>query len=172
MKVESTSNSVKIYYILFMVVLTVCILAGGLLASIAAIMYGALLSVQIVAFVYSLFKIKSTSMAVGVDRASNSVVMSKYDAYTKAYEERLKKPTAWIQLAALIYILVLFISQGFWLVAWLFIVYTVLLEILKYAIYLSIVENKTRWGAAAYIVNLQNFLNELPKDKKEVGSDV
>ena len=91
--------------------------------------------------------------------------ISVWDAYIKKYEGRYGHLYSWINLVVHLCILAMFMAAGIWFVVYIDIIYTVIGEAAGWRLYKTIRDNKIMWGAASFLVQIQEACKSLPTQK-------
>jgi len=83
--------------------------------------------------------------------------ISVWDTYIKRYEDRYRSLHSWINLAAHLSILAMFMAAEIWFVVYMDIICTAIGEAATWRLYKTIKNKKTIWGAAAFVHSVQEF---------------
>lgn len=170
-----TVGNNKILLVLFslatLAVMYVCLhVIGGTAALIALIVYAFLLGASIIGIVAQLFDPAVIGMNVGIsiENGKDTMKMEKYDEYLAKYESKHTSFDYWVSVVIALLWITLLLTAGANLLVYMTIIAIFANEIGKYRVYKCIKENKDSWGAAMYIHEIQNFVEEkVSKEKKK-----
>lgn len=171
MKITKTSLTVLSVLIsaIAILIMMICLKTGGLAAIIALGVWLFLVMIVMISVVGILIDPKSKSMDIGITRDENgegSPNTAAWDEYIVDYDNRYKSSTLWASILLQMALLVVFIHYGQLYAAVIFIISMVLCEAARYRMYRCIKKNKLGWGAAAFVVGIQNFLKDIVEDRK------
>jgi len=86
--------------------------------------------------------------------------ISVWDAYVEKYENRYSSLHSWIDLAAHLSILAMFMAAEIWFVVYMDIICTAMGEAATWRLYKTIKNKKTMWGAAAFLHDIQESFKQ------------
>lgn len=156
------------YFLITMLTIAAAILCilkiGGLTATIAVIIYCILLGLTIIGILEQMFNPKAVGKRLGIKTdlktGKASIDMSRYDQFIDRYEHRFSNIWFWLDIPIAMSWIVIFLVGGFPIISYMTPGVYMCSEIGRYRIYKIVKDNKTAWGAAAYVNEIQNFFGK------------
>jgi len=139
-----------------------CLLTiGGKAATVVIVLYSIIAGFSFLGILYQAISPRSASMGIGivVENGKKTMKFENYDKATSMYENRLSTWLFWASTCLSLGWAVIFLSAGVNFLAYAVAILFVVSEIAKYRIYKCTKKNKTAWGAAMYINEIQNLFN-------------
>lgn len=152
--------------ILFLLIGAVCIMHGGILATII-VYINIIINVCVLPIIaIQIIAPKAVGIKIGIvmNIAGQYTINTKaYDEFVRVYEERLSTLQFWVIIIVFVSWMALFILNGYTKLSVLVLVVSLCGEIGKYRIYKKIKDNKTIWSAASYIIEMKKAFGNITK---------
>ena len=162
-------NGKEHYFLGFIMMLIVlgmgwlCILKiGGTTAIVAVVIYYVAIGLGSITTLEQLFNPTKHGMGMGVvlePDGRKGIDLELYDKFVFVYEYRFSNIWFWMAIPIILTWPAIFLVGGFPIAAYIYFAMIIVSEIANYRVYKTIKENKTIWGAAAYINEINNFFN-------------
>jgi len=155
--------------VVFAVICLFCLFSGNSIAThIYTIAYVLLTLIVIPSYFLMIFTPRKMGMRMSIcldKKGQKDINISVWDTYIKKYENRYSHLSNWINLAAHFSILAMFMIAEIWFVVYLDIICTAVGEVAAWRLYKTIRDNKTTWGAASFLLQIQEACKSLPPQK-------
>ena len=155
-------------------IMVICLKTGGLAATIALGVWLLAVIVTLVGTVSILIDPKSQSMDIGITRdktGKGSPNVAAWDEYIVEYDNRYKNLSLWLLILIQMILFTAFIHYGYLYAAIIFVVSMALYEAARYRMYKCIKKNKLGWGAAGFIIGIQDFMKDISKENKSTNGE-
>ena len=154
-------RSMGISVILWSICAFCLLVIGGKAATVVIVGYPILAGLGFLGALFQSISPRDTSLGIGIviENGKRSMKFENYDKAMVIYENRLSTWLFWTSTCVTLSWVALFLSVGINLLAYTVILLFVISEIAKYRIFSCIKKNKTAWGAAMFINEIQNFFN-------------
>ena len=157
-------NKAIIMSAIFLAIAAPCILyVKGVIAMIFIVLYCLGAAISSIGILSQIFNPKGTGIQIGLyvdQNGKRQMSMERYDWFINIYEKRYSSPIFWLSCIVALSWLVVFLAAGIEILAYIAVGLTFVAEIGRYKVYKAIKANKTGWGAAMYINEIQNFFEE------------
>ncbi len=176
MKITQTSATIlsALLSCIAILIMVICLKTGGLVATIALGVWLLAVMVVLVGAVSILIDPKSKSIDIGITRdktGKGSPNVAAWDEYIVEYDNRYKSLSLWLSILVQMVLLSAFIHYGYLYAAIIFVVSMTLCEAAKYRIYKCIKKNKLGWGAAGFIIGIQDFMKDISKENNSTNGE-
>ncbi|KKM79890.1 hypothetical protein LCGC14_1345330 [marine sediment metagenome] len=155
-------------------IMIVCMQIGGLISAIALGIWFAILMLALIDLIRTTINPKFKSMGIGIivdENGKRQLNPTAWDECIIAYENRWKSLVFWLSLLIQMTWLAALLHYGHLYVAIIFVISLAITEVTSYRVYKCIKKNKLGWGAAGFIIGIQDFMKDISKENKSTNGE-
>ena len=160
--------------VFMLLVMIVCLQIGGITSIIAVSIWLLIFILATVSLISTAIDPKNKSIELGItvdENGKRQPSPTAWDKYMVSYENRWKSPLFWLSQLIQLAWLAAFLHYGYLYAAIILVTSAALAEAARWRIYKCIKKNKLGWGAAGFIIGMQDFMKDISKETKSINGE-